>query len=104
MNHEPKLPGTNPPTKEGWEEEFDAKFPAPIFCDHSNHDDDSQNIKSFIRTLLAQARSEGSEKYQELMLAVESVHPGETRHETALRYIREREMGSTIAARNDTSV
>jgi len=29
--------------------------------------------------------------YYDLILAVESKHPGEMRHETALRYIRERE-------------
>jgi hypothetical protein len=32
--------------------------------------------------------------YHELLLSVESVHEGETRHETALRYIRERETHS----------
>jgi hypothetical protein len=31
------------------------------------------------------------DKYNELIMAVESKHEGETRHETALRYIRERE-------------
>lgn len=29
--------------------------------------------------------------YSELLMAVESKHPGETRHQTALRYIRETE-------------
>ena len=31
-------------------------------------------------------------RYNELLLAVSNKHPGETRHETALRYIRECEM------------
>ena len=31
------------------------------------------------------------EKYHELIMAVESKCPSETRHETALRYIRDRE-------------
>ena len=31
------------------------------------------------------------EEYYELILSVEKKHPGETRHETALRYIQERE-------------
>jgi hypothetical protein len=31
------------------------------------------------------------EPYWELLYAVESKHPGETRHETALRYIRQAE-------------
>lgn len=30
-------------------------------------------------------------RYDELIYAVQSKHPNETRHETALRYIRERE-------------
>ena len=33
-------------------------------------------------------------KYAELLYAVESKWPGESRHETALRYIREREAGT----------
>jgi len=32
-----------------------------------------------------------SKKYYELVFAVANKHPDETRHETALRYIRERE-------------
>lgn len=33
--------------------------------------------------------------YEELLMRVESKYHGETRHETALRYIREMEAGST---------
>ena len=33
--------------------------------------------------------------YNELLHAVESKHPEETRHQTALRYIRERESGGS---------
>ena len=32
-------------------------------------------------------------EYYQLIMAVETKFPGETRHETALRYIREAEMG-----------
>ena len=32
-----------------------------------------------------------AERYHELLYAVQTKHPGETRHETALRYIREAE-------------
>ena len=32
-----------------------------------------------------------ADKYRELMMAVESKYQGESRHETALRYIQERE-------------
>lgn len=31
------------------------------------------------------------EKYIELMMAVSTKYPGETRHETALRYIKDRD-------------
>ena len=41
--------------------------------------------------------------YHELLWSVESVHEGETRHETALRYIRERETHSSVPA-SDSSV
>lgn len=33
--------------------------------------------------------------YSELLMAVESKYPGESRHETALRYIRSQEHGKT---------
>lgn len=36
--------------------------------------------------------------YHELLYAVETKHEGETRHETALRYIREREATVSVAA------
>ena len=40
-----------------------------------------------------QSRAETAEaRYHELVLAVANKYHGETRHETALRYIREREM------------
>lgn len=35
-------------------------------------------------------------RYQELLLAVAQKHPGEDRHQTALRYIREREDGAPV--------
>lgn len=36
-------------------------------------------------------------KYDELLYAVASKHPNESRHETALRYIKDREMAKAIA-------
>lgn len=42
------------------------------------------------------------EKYDRLIMAVESKFPGETRHETALRYIKDREnSGFTIKMATD---
>lgn len=37
---------------------------------------------------------EAAEKYNELLYAVATKHPGESRHETALRYIRQAETSS----------
>ena len=38
------------------------------------------------------------EKYNELILAVGRIYPNETRHESALRYLREREASFTATA------
>lgn len=42
------------------------------------------------------------ELYQELLMAVENKYPGETRQETALKYIRERESHNNCAASPST--
>jgi len=47
-------------------------------------------------------RGEIEEKYQELIMAVEKKYEGETRHETALRYIRRAESNDYGAARNSS--
>ena len=47
-------------------------------------------VESFIENILEQERN----KYQELIYAVESKHQGETRHQTALRYIFQAENSS----------
>lgn len=41
--------------------------------------------------------------YHELLWSVESVHEGETRHDTALRYIRERETHSSAPASDSSA-
>ena len=41
---------------------------------------------------------ENGDKYMELLMAVERKHPNETRHETALRYIKEAEHNDVITA------
>jgi predicted nuclease with TOPRIM domain len=48
-------------------------------------------LQSLVGTLDAQV-----ERYNELLYAVETKHEGETRHQTALRYIREREHPSDL--------
>jgi hypothetical protein len=40
-------------------------------------------------------------RYRELIHAVESKFPGETRHETALRYIQERERSGVCSATHE---
>ena len=54
---------------------------------------DRQRIKSFISQLLL----DQGKKYQELIMAVESKFLNETRHETALRYIKQAEIGDLQA-------
>lgn len=43
------------------------------------------------------------EKYLELLYAVESKHNGETRHETALKYIQQAEIGQMIAKKSKSA-
>lgn len=45
-----------------------------------------------------QGESGYKEAYYELLLAVQTKHPGESRHQTALRYIRDRETISSDTA------
>jgi hypothetical protein len=42
-----------------------------------------------------------AERYNELIMAVENKYPGETRHETALRYIREAETSNNGPAQEE---
>ena len=52
------------------------------------------------RALIAEISAERdiiTRKYDELIMAVESKYPGESRHMTALRYIREAETKQGIA-------
>jgi hypothetical protein len=44
---------------------------------------------------IKQAEERGIEKYNELIYAVGNKYPNETRHETALRYIKQAEIDST---------
>lgn len=46
---------------------------------------------------LALQMQEALKLYRELLMAVGQKHPGETRHETALRYITQAERQSTTA-------
>ncbi len=47
-------------------------------------------------TFLEVFQKDEKTKYDELLLAVQKKYPNETRHETALRYIREREKRNNI--------
>lgn len=48
--------------------------------------------------------AEANRLYHELLYAVDSAFPNESRHETALRYIRDREWGSNDAAQAEAEV
>jgi hypothetical protein len=62
--------------------------------------DDRRRIEKNIRALRARVAELEAERdrYHELLYAVEKKHPGETRHETALRYIRQAEVHTEDAA------
>lgn len=65
---------------------------------HDKHPEKDQYEKWLaekIQSLQTQLE-ERTEKYQEIMMAVESKYPNETRHETALRYIKSCESGSEV--------
>ena len=75
-----------------------AAYASPYFQD--KHDLAGVLAKIDAQIAAAQAQQpaaavpETEAKYAELLYAVESKWPGESRHETALRYIREREAGT----------
>ncbi len=90
------LPKPTTPNEQPWEE-FDKLFAGHSRLLARNGYYKLEEIKDFIRSKLSAER----EKYNELILAVVGKFEGETRHETALRYIREREAGSSQAARTN---
>jgi hypothetical protein len=47
------------PSPEQVRKEFEEQFPAPIFCDYSNHDDESKKILSFLETATKAAYEQG---------------------------------------------
>jgi hypothetical protein len=59
-----------------------------------NNESQADNILRFAAFVAAAER----EKYNELLMAVEKKFPDQSRHETALRYIREAESKSDCAA------
>ena len=63
-------------------------------CDH----DEKYGLSAKINQLL-----ETEKLYYELLWAVESKTPGESRHETALRYIQESERGSDNGAKQEVN-
>ena len=86
---------------EGWSEDFDYfwKYNVSPFCTSAEA---IKTVKAFIHETRLAAYEEGRqsmgeeisgtiEKYHELIMAVARKFPNETRHETALRYIRQME-------------
>jgi len=89
-----------PHESEDWEAEFDKQFEEVILDQEVRTV--IPGIKKFISEVESKAyqrgREEGEkkelEKYNELIFAVGNKYQGETRHETALRYIKQAEQGS----------
>ena len=73
-------------------DEIDTKFGAAVLR-IVERVAESENIESSnsLKKETAKSWIEVSEAYNELIMAVASKHGGESRHQTALRYIRERE-------------
>jgi len=85
---------------EAWEATFDKEWNGEVWLCSTDCDDeychgrDKRNeIIDFIRSTREAARRDIIEKYSELLHAVGNKHEGETRHQTALRYIRDAEKG-----------
>jgi len=53
---------------------------------------------------LEQQLNDRDKEYHELLMAVVRKHPGETRHETALRYIREAETAAALGPAKENSI
>lgn len=63
-----------------------------------------KTIEEFVIGLLHSQKErvvEIEEKYHELIMAVGNKYPGETRHQTALRYIKQAEEGDSVAKVSD---
>jgi hypothetical protein len=71
-------------------EEILAKFPDEILLNISFKEEKAEILSRFAKLLKELAGERG--RYNELIFAVGKKFPNETRHETALRYIREREI------------
>ena len=78
-------------------EEFDKNFVSEVILDQEVRTV-LPGLKLFIAESIAQTIAEErerveevEEKYQELIMAVDKKYEGETRHETALKYIRRAE-------------
>lgn len=103
------------------DEQFDEKFgKVKIMSDNQNEGipgayihiegkdyyvvEGNDDIKSFLHQIYDQAKAEQreedakvEEKYNELIMAVGNKYPGETRHKTALRYIKNAENSNHTA-------
>lgn len=64
---------------------------------------DHDTMKRLCEDLITRAEK-AEALYQELIYAVASKHPDETRHQTALRYIRQAETPSGDCASNSTAM
>ena len=77
------------------------------FCSERGHDKAADHLYKMVASLptstqatakVLAAAQETQEKYNELLYGVSIKHPNETRHETALRYIRQAEYPQNTVA------
>ncbi len=72
-------------------------LPAMIDSIKRDHEIITQAVSALKSAPISKQEPSTGTLYQELLYAVAQKFPGESRHETALRYIREREARSTVA-------
>ena len=81
------------PDTEEWEKEFDERF-IPNDGNIPTYIENGNDLKDFIRQTISSRDTywkERVDKYNELTLAVGKKYEDETRHQTALRYIKQAE-------------
>jgi len=61
-------------------------------------DEEWEKVLGLVKSELHLIATKSAEKYNELIMAVGNKYEGETRHETALRYIKQAEQSSGVAS------
>lgn len=75
----------------------------PLLVDHHHLANLILKLPKLLDQAYTKGREEAESKYSELIYAVETKHPGQTRHETALMYIRNAERRSNNTEAKSTT-